>query len=469
MLGSFVRCGLSNQKAEETLKNKNLSKVFYELITSVESRLNRELNEKDSPIGTLLYALASRLRPQIRDEDRWKLVDYICDGRFTKTDQVAAGIEFILQSDEIIAVNDEDFDLYCGVGVKVSQDDIKKAVNSTIADVRDQLITQGYNYPIGRLISKTKSLDRRLRWADGCALKAEVDRHILEVLGPRTDSKDRKATRKQLDDNASNLKLDPTEGLIVNFDFRSLMDQFHKPGENYKTDGYVTTSNTMNLIKEHLKRTKGQVITRFPPEPNGILHIGHAKSINFNFGFARQCKGITYLRFDDTNPEKEELKFFIGIIDMVRWLGYKPYKITYASDYFDRMYELAKDLIRRELAYVCHQNVDDLKGHQTLISPWRNRSSNESLVLFEQMKNGLFDEGEATLRMKYTMEDGKMDPVAYRIKYAHHARTGDKWCIYPTYDFTHCLNDSFEDISHSLCTKEFQSRRSAYYWLCTMS
>lgn len=168
---------------------------------------------------------------------------------------------------------------------------------------------------------------------------------------------------------------------------------------------------------------------------------------------------------------------------MVDWLGYKPYKITHASDQFDNLYELAKELIRRNKAYACHQKNEEIKGHNPPPSPWRERPIEESLKLFEvkvfsylltilfsfylkDMKKGKFDEGEVTLRMKYTMEDGKQDPVAYRIKYAHHAKTGDKWCIYPTYDFTHCLNDSLENITHSLCTKEFQSRRSAYYWLC---
>jgi glutaminyl-tRNA synthetase len=174
---------------------------------------------------------------------------------------------------------------------------------------------------------------------------------------------------------------------------------------------------------------------------------------------------VCYLRFDDTNPEKEEERYFQGIIEMVDWLGYKPFKITHASDQFDKLYELAKELIRRGKAYVCHQKVDELKGHNPPPSPYRERPIEESLKLFEDMRKGKFDEGEAVLRMKYTMEDGKQDPVAYRIKYAHHARSGDKWCIYPTYDFTHCLNDSLENITHSLCTKEFQSRRSAYYWL----
>lgn len=151
---------------------------------------------------------------------------------------------------------------------------------------------------------------------------------------------------------------------------------------------------------------------------------------------------------------------------MVEWLGYSPWKVTHASDNFQELFELAIKLIKSDLAYICHMTADELKGIDSPHSPWRNRPIDESLALFRDMKNGKIAEGCASLRMKHVMEDGKKDPVAYRIKYTPHHRTGDEWCIYPTYDFTHCLCDSIEQISHSLCTKEFQARRSSYYWLC---
>lgn len=241
---------------------------------------------------------------------------------------------------------------------------------------------------------------------------------------------------------------------------------FHKPGENYKTEGYVKTPNTDAILAKHLKETGGQVRTRFPPEPNGILHIGHAKAININFGFAEAHNGICFLRLDDTNPEAEKDEFVKSIAEMVKWLGYKPYKVTYSSDYFDQLHDYAVDLIKRGLAYVCHQKPHELRGFNPPPSPWRDRPINESLTLFRDMRLGKFDEATASLRMKFTMEEGKQDPVAYRIKFVPHHRTGDKWCIYPTYDFAHCLCDSIENITHSLCTKEFQNRRSSYYWLC---
>ncbi|CAD6194560.1 unnamed protein product [Caenorhabditis auriculariae] len=241
---------------------------------------------------------------------------------------------------------------------------------------------------------------------------------------------------------------------------------FHKVGENFKTDGYVTTPKTEELLKKHVQAVGGKVVTRFPPEPNGVLHIGHAKAININFGYAKAHGGMCNLRFDDTNPEKEEEKFFTAIEDIVRWLGYEPAEVTHSSDNFQQLYDWAVVLIKKGLAYVCHQKVEEMRGFEVQLSPWRDRPIEESLQLFEDMKNGKFDEGEATLRLKLTLEEGKVDPVAYRIKFVPHHRSGDQWCVYPTYDYTHCLCDSIENITHSLCTKEFQSRRSSYYWLC---
>jgi glutaminyl-tRNA synthetase len=314
-------------------------------------------------------------------------------------------------------------------------------------------------------------LRTNLKWADGKLVKSELDDQILSLLGPKNEQdlnppKDKKEAVVVKSNESKEKKIDKTENIESFMELVGEAVNFFKPGENFKTDGYVLTDNTMDLLRTHLKETGGKVVTRFPPEPNGILHIGHAKAINFNFGYAKVNNGICYLRFDDTNPEKEEERYFQGIIEMVTWLGYKPYKITHASDQFDRLYDLACELIRRNLAYACHQKVEEVKGHNPPPSPWRNRPIQESLKIFDDMRKGKYDEGEVTIRMKHIMEDGKQDPIAYRIKYAHHARTGDKWCIYPTYDFTHCLNDSIENISHSLCTKEFQARRSSYYWLC---
>lgn len=222
------------------------------------------------------------------------------------------------------------------------------------------------------------------------------------------------------------------------------------------------------------------VVTRFPPEPNGYLHIGHAKAIAVDFGFAKAHGGKCVLRFDDTNPEAEEEKYFTAIKDMVRWLGFEPYKITYSSDNFDKLYEMAELLIEREKAYVCHCGDDEIraqrggggKDRKAQGARFRCEHAEQSvahnLEEFRAMRDGKYKPREAFLRMKQDIEDGNpqmWDVAAYRVLDAEHHRTGAKWKIYPTYDFTHCLCDSFEGITHSLCTTEFILSRVSYEWL----
>ncbi|KAH8797353.1 putative glutaminyl-tRNA synthetase [Xylogone sp. PMI_703] len=224
-----------------------------------------------------------------------------------------------------------------------------------------------------------------------------------------------------------------------------------------------------------------QILTRMPPEPNGFLHIGHSKALAINFGFARFHGGGCILRFDDTNPSGEEKKYFDSIEDIVAWLGFKPVRVTNASDNFDRLYELAEDLIRKDGAYMCHcskaeikaQRGEEIDNVRTNIRPpcrHRSRPIEESLTEFRAMRDGKYKPSEACLRMKQDLENPNpqmWDIIAYRVlENSHHYRTGDKWKIYPTYDFAHCLCDSIEGISHSLCTTEFELSRESYEWLC---
>jgi glutaminyl-tRNA synthetase len=246
------------------------------------------------------------------------------------------------------------------------------------------------------------------------------------------------------------------------------------------------------LDEVYKERPVKPVVTRFPPEPNGFLHIGHAKAIAVNFGFAKYHGGECYLRFDDTNPEAEEEKYFTAIKEMVAWLGFKPYDITYSSDNFDKLYEKAEELIKLEKAYVCHcggkftPSRFILVGSNTLIDAEIKaqrggeargprfrcahavQSIEHNLTEFRAMRDGKYKPREAFLRMKQNIEDGNpqmWDLAAYRVLDAEHHRTGPKWKIYPTYDFTHCLCDSFERITHSLCTTEFIQSRVSYEWL----
>lgn len=218
----------------------------------------------------------------------------------------------------------------------------------------------------------------------------------------------------------------------------------------------------------------GRVITRFPPEPNGYLHIGHAKSICLNFGIAAEFGGRCHLRFDDTNPEKEEQEYVDSIIADIRWLGWDwGENLFFGSDYFQQMYEYAVDLIKKGKAYICDLTAEQIRDYRGSLtqpgkdSPYRNRSVKENLKLFERMKNGEFPDGSRTLRAKIDMAHPNLnmrDPVMYRILHASHHRTGDKWCIYPMYDWAHGLEDSVEKITHSICTLEFENHRPLYDW-----
>lgn len=215
--------------------------------------------------------------------------------------------------------------------------------------------------------------------------------------------------------------------------------------------------------------------TRFPPEPNGFLHIGHAKSICLNFGIAQDYSGQCNLRFDDTNPEKEDINYVNSIKEDVQWLGFNwDGEIKYSSNYFDTLYGYAVELINKGLAYVCFLSADQAREYRGTLkepgknSPTRDTSPSENLALFEKMRAGEFKEGECVLRAKIDMASSFMvlrDPIIYRVRFAHHHQTGDKWCIYPMYDFTHCISDALEGITHSLCTLEFQDNRRLYDWV----
>jgi glutaminyl-tRNA synthetase len=229
------------------------------------------------------------------------------------------------------------------------------------------------------------------------------------------------------------------------------------------------------IDKDLADGTHTSVHTRFPPEPNGYLHIGHAKSICLNFGIAQDYQGQCNLRFDDTNPEKEDVEYVESIKNDVSWLGFEwSGDICYSSNYFDTLYAYAVELINKGLAYVDELSPEQIREYRGTLkepgkaSPYRDRSPEENLALFEKMRDGGFEEGKACLRAKIDMSSSFMvmrDPVIYRVRFAHHHQTGDKWCIYPMYDFTHCISDALEGITHSICTLEFQDNRRLYDWV----
>lgn len=221
-------------------------------------------------------------------------------------------------------------------------------------------------------------------------------------------------------------------------------------------------------------KNSGQVVTRFPPEPNGFLHIGHAKAICLSFGMAKEFAGTTYLRFDDTNPSKESIEFADSMKEDISWLGFEWLEVRNASDYFDQLYAFAEQLIEDEKAYVDSQSADEIRAMRGSLtdagknSPYRDRTVAENLDLFRRMRDGEFADGEHVLRLKIDMASPNInmrDPAIYRIRHVKHHQTGDKWCIYPLYDYTHCISDSLEGITHSLCDLGFEAHRPLYDWV----
>ena len=457
---AFIEIGLSEAKAKETAKNEKLANNLGSVISSAKKRGRSGDGLKE--VGSLLYHVASKLKTQVFGHADM-LVDYICSGKIDSEARLNAALDYVLKNPEPNPVNKADFERACGVGIIVTKEQIEQSVQSAIAAVKGEILSKRYRYPEGMLMGAVR---KELPWADGKAVKSTIGVELFDLLGPKTDAdlapapkpekkkkegkepkkKDGAGVAKEMKEGggggvtvngvasarAENETTEEEDGASTIAELMRTKVRFHKPGDNFTTDGYVLMPRTKELIAAHLKRTGGQVRTRFPPEPNGLLHIGHAKAININFGYAAAHGGTCNLRYDDTNPEKEEEKFFTGIKDVVEWLGYKPARITHSSDNFGQLYEWAKFLIEKDLAYVCHQKVEDIRGFNPPPSPWRDRPVSESRQLFEDMKNGKFDEGQATLRLKTTLEEGKQDPVAYRIKYAAHHRTGDQWCIYPS-------------------------------------
>ncbi|MED6249558.1 putative glutamine--tRNA ligase [Ataeniobius toweri] len=324
ILKLFTSIGLSEQKAKETQKNEALSSALTEAVIQAQ-RINGT-SGVDKAMGTLLYSMASRLK----DNKRLAfLSDCIAQRKICTEVQLAAALDFV-KSHPNDPISQKEFDEACGVDVVITPEQIEDAVEFVVKKHKEQLLKERYRFNMGLLMGEARSA---LKWADGKVIKNEVDVQVLHLLGPKTEAdlekKPKAPKAKAAENDVKTKKEEVTVNGATNLvEGRSLMEQlrgealkFHKAGENYKTEGYVVTPKTMELLKKHTEITGGQIRTRFPPEPNGILHIGHAKAINFNFGYAKANNGICFLRYDDTNPEKEEEKYFTAIKDMVEWLG----------------------------------------------------------------------------------------------------------------------------------------------------
>lgn len=480
LVTALERLGLPQKKASEAAKNKKMAPILEEALSAMPSgKLST-----DAGYGNLIFSLANTAT-----KNSLPYIGYIAQAiaakRLTSADQISAAIKYVETHPNASksVENENEFNEACGVGVVVDQAEVKLRVDELMSNRREELLERRY-LMAGVLLNELRQ-DLRLKWAPIQQVRDLLDDALLTLLGPKDERDNPKKAKKaaskpkQASRSASAADLNKVSGSCVpgktaelakslDFVFQGELAALHKPGGNPQVNPL--------LMEQHLRETGGQVITRFPPEPNGFLHIGHAKAININFAYAQAFQGITYLRYDDTNPEAEEDRYFESILNSVRWLGFEPYKVTYSSDHFQKLYELAVKLIEKGFAYVDHSTPEEMHAQRggdergpRFNSPWRDRPISESLTEFQKMKEGRYKEGEAVLRMKMDMQSGNpqfWDLVAYRILYTPHVRTGDQWCIYPTYDYTHCLCDSFENITHSMCTTEFRLSRESYYWLC---
>ncbi|KAH7571142.1 hypothetical protein JRO89_XS05G0258800 [Xanthoceras sorbifolium] len=478
----FLKIGLDERTAKNTVANNkvtaNLTAVIHEAVVT---------DGCDRRIGNLLYTVATKY-PANAIVHRPTLLKYIVSSKIKTPAQLEAAFSFFASTGSEDFKLDE-FEEACGVAasynatyyrgtlsdswVEVSTEDIERTVNEVFEENKNSILELRYRTNVGDLFANVR---KRLPWADPKIVKQLVDAKMYELLGEKTAADNEKPSKKKEKKDkpakveekkiADDAPAEPSEeDLNPYLIFPRPEDNIQVHTEVPFSDGSVLRCcNTKEMLEKHLKVTGGKVFTRFPPEPNGYLHIGHAKAMFVDFGLAKERGGCCYLRYDDTNPEAEKKEYIDHIEEIVQWMGWEPFKITYTSDYFQDLYELAVELIRRGHAYVDHQIPEEIKEYREkkMNSPWRDRPIDESLKLFEDMRRGLIEEGKATLRMKQDMQSDNFnmyDLIAYRIK----AR--DKWCIYPSYDYAHCIVDSIENITHSLCTLEFETRRASYYWL----
>ncbi|KAF3606325.1 hypothetical protein DY000_02046556, partial [Brassica cretica] len=403
----FLSIGLDEKTATTTINNPkvtaNLTAVIHEAGVT---------DGCDRTTGNLLYTVATKHHSNLLLH-RPTLFSYIVSSKIKTPAQLDAAVSFL----DNHAAEDfklDEFEEACGVGVEVSVEDIEKAAGEVFEENKKTISEQRYRTNVGQLLGHVR---KSLPWADPKIVKDVIDRKMYELLGERTAADNEKPTKKKEKKEKPAAKAEEKKAAVEATPEPSEEELnpysiFPQPEQNlmvhtevFYSDGSVLKcNNKKEVLDKHLKVTGGKVYTRFPPEPNGYLHIGHAKAMFVDFGLAKERGGCCYLRYDDTNPEAEKKEYINHIEEIVNWMGWEPFKITYTSDYFQELYDLAVELIRRGHAYVDHQ-------------------------------------------------------------FTPHPHAGDKWCIYPSYDFAHCTVDSLENITHSLCTLEFETRRASYYWL----
>lgn len=458
----LLAIGLEPKFVQQTLKNPKITKSLLEVLDA------SKVASCDKKIGALLYSLASTI-PESLLIYRDFLAVYIAEGKITTQTQLTFAFTFLKKEASaghaVSDINKQDFEKECGVGVVITVDQMQQEVLNLFTSRKEDLNKLRYTINLGEYLSK---LRERLPFADGAVLNKIFNEELVKFLGPLTeeDQKMKEKAKKKPEKEKAEKAQAPKEEEKKEVEEEADSDKLKK----LMARDLGLSLNSERVLKEHVETVGNKVYTRFPPEPNGYLHIGHAKAMRFNFNTAREVGGHCYLRFDDTNPDKENEEYILNIKKNVQWLGYTPYKITHASDNFGKLYEFAVQLIKKNKAFVCQQTKAEMNEYRKLgqPSPYRDRPIEESLKMFENMRRGLYEEGKVSLRLKIDpahVNPTMRDPVAYRIKYTPHPHAKDKWCIYPMYDYTHGICDSLEHITHSLCTLEFEIRRDLYYWV----
>lgn len=478
----------------------------------------------DAKLGQQLFSIISALPDPKNASTHEYLATYVIGGRIPSHQQLTAAIAYC-RSKPTFDVNSaeqvKEFEVACGADVIITEEQIKKHAKEVIERFKTQLQEERYLFVMGNLMLAFKEEEaggagvvHGWQWAEGKLVKTIIDAEVLALLGPRgpedeVREAEIKAARKAAGKAANKPAAAPANAATpaVSSSSVPLPPSSSTSASTTAETGFdarilASAINSPELKAAHLAVTGGVIRSRFPPEPNGYLHIGHAKSMNLNFeGVFRELGVIdkvtsegkrsydTTFRYDDTNPDAESQEYIDNQAENVAWMGWKPARVTHSSDYFNQLFEYAVVLIKAGKAFVCHQTKADIETsrefsalmHKTTTdpadldslrkkaeSPWRNRPIEESLRAFYLMRDGFFAEGSASLRLKIDMASVNptlWDPVAYRIKYTPHPHTGRTWCIYPSYDYSHCIIDSIEHIDYSLCTLEFEVRRDLYYWV----
>eukprot|EP00762_Andalucia_godoyi_P002909 ANDGO_04178.mRNA.1 putative glutamine--tRNA ligase len=457
----FERIGVEATNAKAMSKNTKLASYLADLISSVNLS-----SGCDKAIGAQLVTLATRVSVNSRSHGPF-VAKYIAEQKLRTNAQVDAAVNYINRiGDEVAQIDAAAFENECGVGVSFTAEQLTAKLDDVFAKLAVRLKEERYRVPLGDILQPFR--EGQWKWADFGSLRTMAQTKLESVLGPKTEDDLKpvpKADKKVVKKEEEKKKVEETKA-VEEEKVESMRELIGRE--------LNTSRNTQDLVAKHIAETGDAqaIVTRFPPEPNGYLHIGHAKAMNFSFGYAAEAgsHGKCFLRFDDTNPEAERDEYIQSIEEDVRWMGFTPCAVTASSDYFGKLLDIARDLIRRDLAYVDHQTPAEMKEsrEKRTPSPYRNRPIEESVREFERMVEGQYEEGQATLRLKmdYANDNPNMrDLVAYRIKFHPHPKTGNKYCVYPSYDYTHCLCDSFENITHSLCTLEFEVRREPYFWI----